>query len=180
MSATLTLTESQTFTALRAFLLGVLPAGVEVIRGQDNRVPEPKGADFVLMTPTLRERLETNITSVLDPYPALGGARADRQATRVTVQLDVHGPNSADNVQIVSTLFRSDYATTQFATSGFDVTPLYTSEPHQMPFVNGEQQVEMRWTVDVVMQANPSVTTPQDFAGKLGIGIINVDVVYPP
>ena len=46
--------------ALRSFLLSVLPAGVEVIQGQDSRVPEPSNVDFVVMTPITRERLATN------------------------------------------------------------------------------------------------------------------------
>jgi hypothetical protein len=58
--------DSQIFTALRTFLLGVLPAGVDVLQAQANRVPEPAGADFVLMTPLRRERLETNVDSSAD------------------------------------------------------------------------------------------------------------------
>ena len=59
-------TQSQIQTALRSFLLNVLPAGVEVIEGQDNRVPEPQGADFVVMTPIRRTRLSTNIDQQAD------------------------------------------------------------------------------------------------------------------
>jgi len=47
--------------ALRAFLLSVLPSGVEVIEGQDSRVPEPSGTDFVVMTTIRRDRIETNV-----------------------------------------------------------------------------------------------------------------------
>jgi hypothetical protein len=53
-------TQSAVQTVLRAFLLSVLPSGVEVIEGQDNRVPEPQGNDFVVMTTIRRERIETN------------------------------------------------------------------------------------------------------------------------
>ena len=183
MTPTLSLTESQTCTALRAFLLNVLPSPVEVIRTQDNRVPVPSGPDYVTMTPMMLVRLETNVVTYGDPFPATPGTRMDRKATQVTVQLDIYGPASADNAQIVATLLRSDYATDQFATSGFDVTPLYAGEPHQMPFSNGEQQVENRWTVDAVLQTNPIVTTGQEFASEVHIGtqgLINVDVVYPP
>lgn len=58
--------------AIRAFLLAVLPAvdedgnPVEVFEGQDNRVSEPHAADFVVMTPIRRERIETNIDSYTD------------------------------------------------------------------------------------------------------------------
>ena len=223
MSVSLSITESNILTALRSFLLGVLPAGIEVIRGQGNRVPEPPGANYVVMTPILRDRLSTNIDSSQDAVftgsisgktmtitavgfgtlavgsPVLGvgvaagttvtalgtgtggvgtytvsqsqtitsqtlaaGTTNSLAATQVTVQLDVHGPVSADNAQIITTLLRDDYAVQQFATSGFDVTPLYASDPRQMPFLNGEQQYEIMQTIDAVLQANPIVAVSQD------------------
>src|SRR6476660_6355517 len=63
---TLSVTEVQGFTALRSFLLRVLPEGTEVVRGQDNRVPEPVAANFVVMTPLLQPRLGTNEVSYFD------------------------------------------------------------------------------------------------------------------
>lgn len=66
MSPTPSPTDSNIFTALRTFLIGILPAGVDVIRAQANRVPQPVGTDFVVMTPLRRERLETNIDSYAD------------------------------------------------------------------------------------------------------------------
>lgn len=183
MTPTLSLTEAQALTALRTFLIGVLAPGIEVIAGQDNRVPEPAGTDFVVMTPMLRERIETNVTTTFDGYfatPSVPGTRADMQAIKLTVQIDVHGPAGGDNAQTITTLFRSDYAVDAFAASGFDVTPLYTGEPHQVPFLNAEQQIEERWSIDAVMQCNPIVTTAQDFAAALNIGLIEVDATYPP
>ncbi len=143
-------------------------------------MPEPIVLDFVTMTATRRERIETNRTSFADGYPSNPSTRADTQAVQLTVQLDIHGPNAADNTQIVTTLFRSDYGVQALAASGFDVAPLFTSEPQQIPFVNGEQQIETRWSFDAVMQANPIVTSRQDFAAALGVGVISVDATYPP
>jgi hypothetical protein len=240
MSASLSLTESQTLTALRSFLLSVLPADIEVIQGQDNRVAEPVSSDFVTMTPILRSRLSTNVDTYQDcaftgsingntlavtemsigtievgatlfgagiaagtSITAFGtgtggvgtytvspsqtvasevmacGNKSMLQATRVTVQLDVHGPNSADNSQIITTTFRDDYAVSAFQSSGFDVFPLYADDAHQMPFVNGEQQIENRWVIDCVMQCNPIVTVPQQFADQLEATIKEVQASYP-
>jgi hypothetical protein len=167
MSVTLSLTESQTLTALRSFLISILPAGTEVVKAQDNRVPEPRGENFVTMTPILRDRLETNVHTYSDGYPSAPSTKSILEPTKVTVQLDVHGPASADNAQVISTLFRDEYAVTAFAATGFDVTPLYADDPKQVPFVNGEQQVEERWIVEAVMQCNPSITVPQDFAASV-------------
>ena len=64
--AALNLTQSNIQTALRSFLLSILPTGWQVFEGQDSRVSEPSGTDFVIMTPILRERLETNIVGFAD------------------------------------------------------------------------------------------------------------------
>ena len=45
--------------------------------------------------------------------------------------------------------------------------PLYTEEPRQTPFFNGESQFEERWTVDAVLQMNASITLPQLFAEQV-------------
>ncbi len=55
--------QTQILTALRAFLLSVLPAHTEVVRGQDNQVPEPSGSDFVVMTPIIQKLLATNVSN---------------------------------------------------------------------------------------------------------------------
>jgi len=44
----------------------------------------------------------------------------------------------------------------------------------------GEQQIELRWSIDLVMQCNPVLTNAQDFAAQLAINLIDVDAVYPP
>jgi hypothetical protein len=172
-------TETQAVTVLRSFLLAVLPVNTEVIRAEVNRVPEPKNPDFAILTPSTRARLSTNVITYNDGWPG-AQTRATKQPTQVTIQIDVHGPASADNAQIITTLLRDDYACTVFAASGYDIAPLYASDPMQAPFFNGEQQVEWRWTIDAVLQANTVVTMPQDFAATIEIDLINVDVNYPP
>lgn len=194
----LSFTDSQALAALRTFLLSLVPDGVEVLRGLGNRVPEPPGDDFIVITPILRERLSTNVAAYRDGYPASPSVKDVRQATRLTVQVDVHGPASGDTVQIIATLWRDPFACDALAAPDIDVAPLYASEPRQMPFLNEAQQVEPRWSVDLVMQINPRVTVAQDFAAALEIGtaghpvtatttrpvswngLHDVDTTYPP
>lgn len=234
MIITSSVTESQMLTALRSFIMSILPSGISCVRGLVNRVPEPSGSDFVVMTPTLRGRLATNIDYYIDAeftgsisgteltisstqygnlsigsnifgvgvlpgttITAMGtgsggtgtytisqsqtvsdqtiaaGIQKLLQPTKVTMQLDVHGPNSADNAQVITTLFRDAYAIEQFKTSGFDVSPLYASDPKQVPFINGEQQYEERWTIDAIMQANPVMQVPQQFASS---AVVNISI----
>lgn len=233
-------TQSSIQVALRAFLLAILPAGTEVIEGQDNRVPEPSEGDFVVFTPILRGRLSTNVdgsadaaftgsiagptltitavhqgalavgsvifgvgvaanttvtafgtgsggigTYTVTPSQTVGsellaaGASDVLQPTMVTVQLDVHGPASADNAQIISTLLRDDFAVEQFKTSGFDVTPLYADDPRQVPFINENQQFENRYVVDAQLQANQVVIVPLQFMDAVDVGVVSVEATYP-
>ena len=165
--ATVSLTESGVFAALASVLAAWLP-GLELIKAQQNRTPEPETPDFAVFLPVTRERQSTNIASFFDGFPSgQPGTRTDLQPTRFTIQVDVHGPASADNAQTVATLWRSDAGADAFAATGADIQPLYCSEPRQLAFVDGEQQVESRWMLDLVLQANIAVTTPQDFAATV-------------
>jgi hypothetical protein len=62
----ITPTQSNIQQALRSFLLAVLPAGVEVVAGQYNRVPEPRVGSFVVITPIRIKRLATNLDTFAD------------------------------------------------------------------------------------------------------------------
>lgn len=112
--------------------------------------------------------------------PIACGTSTKLQPMQVTVQLDVHGPQGGDNAVIITTLFRDEYGVNAFAASGFDVTPLYCADPRQLPFVNEAQQMEQRWVIDAVVQCNPVVTVPQDFAAVVTLGLVEVDAAYPP
>ena len=115
----------------------------------------------------------TGVGTVVDV--AFGG-RSITQPTKLTMQMDVHGPMSADNAQLLTTLLRDQYAVDALAPT---CAPLYASDPSQLPFINGEDQVEERWSIDAVLQANIVVVVPVQFAGALTIGLIDVDAVYP-
>jgi len=241
VAATISLTESQALTALRSFLIGALPSGTDVIRGQVNRVPEPAGPNFIVFWPIRQERLSTNVVTYTDAEVtasiagtlatvtqvisgalqsggtlidgsgviaantvisgqlsgSLGGTgtyrvapsqtvssetmfsgrRLDLVPTMLTVQLDVHGPASGDNVRVIEGLFRSEYGTTAL---GPEVVPLYCEVPKQVPFINAEQQYEDRWTMDASVQVNPVIGTPQQFATELEMTLVAVNEAYPP
>lgn len=179
MAATISITELNVCGALRSFLLGILASGVEVVRAQDNDVGEPQGADFVMMNVISLPRLATNVDSYTDPGTN-PGTRNSMQAIKMGVQLDVHGPNSADNSAMITTLFRDEYACVQFAAINPDIQPLYCDEPKQVPFINGENLYEQRWIITVAIEYNPVTQTPQDFFDQVEVEIINVDAAYPP
>lgn len=238
-------TQSAALAALRSFLIEILPAGVPVVQGQDNRVPEPREADYVIFWPTMRRRLATNedegadctfTASIADSamsvtamgvgvievgslvtgtgvFSGTGAVRITGQAsgsvggtgvyavspatvagtgpmaagtlqitqeTQLSVQLDVHGPNSADNAQTISTLFRDAYAVDRFAALGGAATPLYADDPRQMPFSNDQQAVENRWVIQCELQTNPVVVTPLQFADTVEASVESVEASFAP
>ncbi len=240
MSIAPALTETAVLTALRSFLISILPSGVEVVRAQVNRVPPPKAPDYVVMNPIGRRRLSTNVDTYTDvsftgliagqvmtvtavqfgtiavgqtvfgvgvaagttvaaivsgtggigtyqvsPAQTVGsgklasGFETFLQPTEITIQLDVHGDNSADNAQTITTLFRDQYAVAAFAALNTGGAPIHADDPKQIPFWTGEQQVDDRWVIDARLQANITLQTPQDFADQLQPTLINVEAAYP-
>jgi hypothetical protein len=168
------ITEDTLITALRAFLVGLNLTGVDpadVIQGQLNRVPEPKAPDFIIMTPTYRRRIATNVETwaiAPEPAPPPDSIRMVRD-TEVTVQLDIHGPSGADNAQVIATIWRSDLGCRLIDADIFQ--PLYATDGHQMPFINAEKQFEYRWVMSVVLQANVAVSTGAQFADTVSVTI---------
>jgi hypothetical protein len=201
MSATIDVTESAALAVLRGFLLSVLPTGVEVIRGQQNQTPLPAGPTWGEITPMVRRRLGTNV----DFYDPQGVSRYIISPSELTVQTDFYGPSAGDYAQIIAALWRDRTATeycqaqtvtffleTQsgelvVSTSGtnigstvpVNVAPLFAGECRQTPFVNDQAQYEYRWSTDLLMQINPTITVPQQYFDNAVIGLINVDAAFP-
>lgn len=174
MTAALSISEENIFIVLRAMILSLIDT--EVVRAQTNRVPMPKGS-FISMMPTSLVRLLTNETL----YDAQGQSQAVKQGTQVTIQLDCYGPQSSEWAVTLMTVLRGMYASEFFTDSGFDIQPLYASDPTQMPLVNGEQQYEKRWMLNAVIQSNPVLTLSQQYPLLIGpVDVINVDATYPP
>lgn len=169
-------TEKQLATAVRAFIVGVLPSGVPVLQGQQNKLAQPV-KDSVFFTHRTRRRLSTE--AVTWDYESPSASMLNRSASfEVIYQIDAYGPFSADNAQVLLSLFRSSYACDRFnalVPTGA-IQPLYSTDPLQMPLVAGEDQYEDRWTMDLHVQANIQIDTSQDMASELEVeGIIMAD-----
>jgi hypothetical protein len=155
------ISEDAVMTALRSFLLEVLPAGVEVIQGQQNRAPEPRGPNHIVMTPARREQL----SSTTHGYDPASNSNTVARSTAFHCTLDIYGPDGSDNAQVVSTLLRDSYGCEFLEPYG--IQPLYCDDGQQMPLVNGEFQYENRWMVRCVLQANPSVVVSAEFGDSV-------------
>lgn len=165
MTPSLTLADA--YTALRTFLLGILPAQTEVVQGQANRVPMPQRGNFVVMTPMRMEQMAQTVHTLAPPTtpaPALGTDEIARSMA-LHFQLDVYGPASGENAAVITTLLRDSYGAEAF--DGTGLNPLYAEDPFQMPLVAGEQQWIQRWTIRLALHGHFAVTVPQGFADTL-------------
>lgn len=161
--------EDQMVDAIKAFIQGIVGTGVPVVRGQDNRVPQPASGNYFVVTPSARHRIATN----QDTYDIAADRRVTQRSVRADVQIDAYGPNSADYTEAVSMLFRDMYGTQAFAP--FHAQPLYCGDGQQLPLVNGEEQYEDRWTFMMTIQINPAVSTSQPFADSVALTLVEAD-----
>lgn len=123
---------------------------------------------------------QVSLAQTLGSTTIQAGYKSALQPVKVSMQVDVHGPSSADNAHIISTLLRDEYSVTAFGTldSSIDVQPLYCEEPRQVPFTNGEQAVEERWIIQIYLQVNSAVAVPQQFSSTVTVPIISASDNY--
>jgi hypothetical protein len=172
MTLTVTPTLPQVFADVRAFLLGIVPAGTIVLKGPVNRAAQPP-VDHIVVTPTYRKRLRTNQYTD-DP---IADTTALEEGVQLDVQVDCYGGTLApDWAAMIETVWKSEYACSALTTC----QPLYADDARQIPLVTGEEQYLQRWMVRAVLQYNPVTTTPQQFADALTVVTVNVDKTYPP
>lgn len=177
MALVVTPTLDAVYTKLGNFLESVLPAGVLVVQAQENRVPAlPPSPGYVEMFATAQGRIMTNLDR-WNPDDIAPTSIEIEQAVRLMVQLDCYGAASGDWAVILSTVLRDEFACTALAPI---LSPLYADDPRNAPLVAGEEQYERRWIVGAVLQYNPVVTTPMQFADTAELNTINVDERYPP
>jgi hypothetical protein len=170
MTASVSISQADVFTALRSFILGLISC--EVVQGLGNGVPPPV-APFIAMTPLYFERLSTNTTEYVDPTPTTG-SQGICQHIMWVVQIDCYGPSSQDWAVVLTTLFRDPYAVTAL---GANVTPLHADDPKQIPIVDGEENFEQRWLITAYLQYNPVVTIPMQFFDGVVVGLIDVETI---
>ena len=102
------------------------------------------------------------------------------QSLDVVFQLDVHGPNADSNATVISTFFRDQTAQNYWPNfSPGNLSPMYTSDPTQAPFINDQNQVEYRWVMDAHIGANIMITAPQEYADQLKAAINNPVDTFP-
>ena len=168
-------TADQALTQLRAFLLWALPEW-QVLQGQQNNATMPLG-EFVIMTPLHMSALETTRRT----YDRPNGKALNAQGKELRVQLDCYGESAMDAASALAALFRSPastewmerYATDNNLSQRLQI--LYADDARNAAFINEAANSEGRWSLDVHLHINQTVSTPQQFAEQLAIGTVEVD-----
>lgn len=173
--ASIDFTEEQALTALRAFLLHVLPNGFVVIAGQQNNVPLPKGG-VVVMTPLFFNTLSVPATQ----YDRPAGLEQKKQSKDWRVQLDVYGSQAADMASMLATVFSSSVATAFFDAQNVPLQALYAEDPRNLVFTNESMNYEGRWMLEVHLEIITTVSVQQQFASTLAVGVKEVDNTFTP
>lgn len=172
MAVTIDIIDQDIFRSMRTFLLTFIPAGVEVVQAQDNRVPMPKGG-FIAMNNVGMDRLSFNV----DYYQAVNQGKTILTPTKYSMQLDFYGPDAQNWCMETVSLFRDEYATQIFPSN---IQPLYADDPVQIPLIDGEAQYEQRWKLVASLQYNPILSTSQQSAIALKIELAPIDQTFNP
>lgn len=169
MAAILAPTEDQLFDAVWGFVAQLFDVSVQpyVFKGFQNMTSTPPGVTYVVISPGTKER-----TNQLErSYDANAGLSVNFRNSVYSYQVDCYGPSAPDYADTVSIAWRTLWACDYFAGNNLTptpgaplpVTPLYADEPMQLNVVNGEENYEQRFMVKLFLQANQSVSLPQDF-----------------
>lgn len=163
MSATVTPTHSTVFTAVRAFILSIIP-GYPVIQGRANYVEPIR--EGVVITPIFQNRLSTNVHAYHDPGadadPVTNpGTETTTQSVQLSIQVDCYGDLAATWAAIIATLWRDEIACEAM---GANVQPIDADDPQSLDFISPDDQAYVpRWMTTARVQYNPAIVTPMTF-----------------
>ncbi|MNT36466.1 hypothetical protein D3C72_1725510 [compost metagenome] len=175
MGVQISITEDQLVEDLATFFKALVDC--EVIRGQPDLVPTP-AQECIVITPLAALGLSLPTMTYADPSSATGTLTIT-QATQWTAQVDSYGERAQDLALTLSIALRSQYGC-EFLGQLERARPLSAGEIEHLPYDSGENPNSERWSFDAVLQFNPSITVPQQFADQLHVGLIEVDTTYPP
>lgn len=140
--------EQDLYTAIRRFILSVIPETNDVLQGIQNQVAMPD-KPFIAMTTLFSDRISTN------RFDYDFGKKDIVQPQKWTVQIDCYGEPSNAWATLLTTLLRDEYSCSQFPEN---IQPLYADDPKHLPIVNSEQQYEKRWMIAACFQVNPKMS----------------------
>lgn len=180
-AAVLTPTENQIFDALWGYVDTVFGSTISanIFKGFQNMTATPAGTSYIVIQPGVVVRQN----QIVRDYDAVNLVVNVERDTQYSYQIDCYGPNGPDYANTLAvawpSLWTSDYFNGYLATptpgAPLPVMALYADEPQQLNIVNAELQYEQRFMLKLVLQANQTVSLPQDFFNVAPV----VDVTVP-
>ena len=168
MTYTPSITASQVFTGLKAWLMDALGLGsASVVQELQNRAAAP-AAGFVNMLRKAQRRLGTNTVA----YSGPGETITTTRPTDFPIQVDTYGAAAGDWADVIATMWASPLAIAFLASYG--LVPLWADDPVELSIVNGEAQYEQRWVTVLHMQLNPAMAAPMTFLTAPQITILDI------
>jgi hypothetical protein len=172
MSVTIDISDQDVFTALVSLFGTFLPTNTPVVQGLDNQVSMP-ATGFVLMTSSGMERMGTNV----NVFSSTAQTNAILAPIKYAINIDFVGPLAQAWAMEFQALFRDEYATDLMPAN---IQPLFADDLMHIPLVDAESQFEQRWRVSAAMHYAPTITTTQQSATVIGIGIEPIDQTFHP
>lgn len=177
----LSLTDNDIYDALIGFFELIVPSGTPILRGQQNRVPQPN-VDYVLMT-TLGapRRIGTNADSTEAVFDADGNITGFVAAVTTDyeyrVQADFYSSLAESWAIAAEQLWRDTIGWTAMPAG---MKPLYTEDARQLPLIGAENQWIQRWTMTLVLDYQPTWMQPTEAATAVTVIPEPIDVFLPP
>ena len=151
--------EDTLFNGVWQWLVQLLQAGdaVNVFKSNPNMTATPIGT-YAVIQPGVKIRQNQGVRS----YDPVNLFQIVERSTTYYYQVDCYGPAAPDWANSFAIAWRSLWGCDNNPTP-IVFTPLYADEPVQLNFPNGEQQYEQRFMIKLYLQANETVSLPQDF-----------------
>ena len=121
----------------------------------ESKTAFPSDGDFFIVQVTDQKAQATNRTTnkVVTVGNVTSFERHDYWLGECTAQIDVYGANSQDHCNTIALLSRSDLLTQ------YGLTPLYGTDPKQLPFTNAGDTLTERWMIELKLQFNTDALT---------------------
>jgi hypothetical protein len=158
-------------SAVQTWLMTVLSFDINhVIYADPNRVAQQTG-DYAVISFIASKPWGTPWITYNDTGVQATEAEVTNMSVEVTYQIDIYGPNAADNMMIIFVLLRSD-ATSEWLASyglanGITLDTFYTDEPKRSVITNEEDQYEDHWITRVRLDTVQQVSSPVNFMSVL-------------
>lgn len=143
-------------------------------QAQSNRVPSYTG-QFCIITPLNSKRIGTTKQSNKDTGDNSTAQIGFDEVREASYQLDIYGDGAGDRALALETVFRSGYGVDAVEQENIAVTPLYSSDAIQAPFISAESQWENRYTITLTVQLKVTITVQQDYFDQADFSIEKVD-----